>query len=96
MCAVLEDALLCFQRQFEIERRDILAAQEAEEWFFSDDSHWLFSFVSICTVLGLEPEVIRKGLKHWRQSRRPRQTAEKDVACYRSASTAEVCRLNKK
>lgn len=63
MCAVLEDALLCFQTQFEIEGRDIHAAREAEEWFFSDDSHALFSFVSICTVLGLEPEFIRKGLK---------------------------------
>ncbi len=68
MCAVLEDAFLCFQKQFEIERRGISMAQEAEEWFFSDDSHWLFSFVAICTVLGLEPEFIRHGLKHWSQS----------------------------
>ena len=65
MCAVLEDAYLCFKRQFEIERRCIpRTAQEAEEWFFSDKSHGLFSFVSICTVLGPEPEFIRKGLKH--------------------------------
>jgi hypothetical protein len=69
MCAVLEDAFLCFQKQFEIEKRGIRTAQEAEEWFFSDDSHWLFSFASICTVLGLEPEVIRHGLNHWSQSR---------------------------
>lgn len=68
MCAVLEDAFFCFQRQFEIERRDIYAAREAEEWFFSDDARELFSFVSICTVLGLEPEFIRRGLKHWSQS----------------------------
>ena len=70
MCAVLEDAFLCFQRQFEIESRSIQrAAQEAEEWFFSDDSHAPFSFVSVCDVLGLEPEFMRKGLKHRRQSR---------------------------
>jgi len=70
MCAVLEDAFLCFQRQFEIESRSIQrTAQEAEEWFFSDDAHGLFSFVSVCDVLGLEPELIRKGLKHWSQSR---------------------------
>ena len=69
MCAVLEDAFLCFQRQFEIESRSVRrAAQEAEEWFFSDDSHGLFSFVSICTVLGLEPEFIRKRLMRLSQS----------------------------
>jgi len=70
MCAVLEDAFFCFQKQFEIERSGMQrTAQEAEEWFFSDESYGLFSFVSICTVLGLEPEFIRKGLKHWSQSR---------------------------
>ena len=70
MCAVLEDAFLCFQRQFEIESRSVQrAAQEAEEWFFSDDAHGLFSFVFVCDVLGLEPEFMRKGLKHRRQSR---------------------------
>lgn len=70
MCAVLEDAFICFQSQFEIESRPIQrAAKEAEEWFFSDDSHALFSFVSVCDVLGLEPELVRKGLKHRRQSR---------------------------
>ncbi len=80
MCAVLEDAYLCFKRQFETEKRCApRAAQEAEEWFFSDDSYGLFSFVSICTVLGLDPEFIRKGLKHGSQSRldRPRRKLRK-------------------
>jgi hypothetical protein len=67
MCAVLEDAFFCFQNQFERRGMD-RTGQEAEEWFFSDDSYGLFSFVSICTVLGLEPEFIRRGLKHWSQS----------------------------
>ena len=70
MCAVLEDAFFCFQKQFEIENPRIKrTAQEAEDWFFNPDSRWLFSFLSICTVLGLEPEYIRKKLKHWSQSR---------------------------
>lgn len=70
MCAVLEDAFLCFQKPFEIDEPGIRqTAQEAEEWFFSDDSRGLFSFVSICTELGLEPEFIRQGLKHWSHSR---------------------------
>jgi hypothetical protein len=68
MYAVLEDAYLCFQKRSETDIRSIQQALEAEEWFFSDDSYALFSFVSICTVLGLEPEFIRKGLKHRGQS----------------------------
>jgi hypothetical protein len=69
MYAVLEDAFLCFHKQFETENRLVERTREAEEWFFSDDSHWLFSFVSVCHVLGLEPEYVRKKLKHWKPSR---------------------------
>jgi hypothetical protein len=66
MHAVLEDALACFQKQFETEGRRVQRmAREAEEWFSSDDAHWPFSFVSICAVLGLEPESIRQRLKRW-------------------------------
>jgi hypothetical protein len=65
MYAVLEDAFLCFQSRFEIKGQSVeRPAQEAEEWFSSADSHSLFSFVSICTVLGLDPEVMRRRLKH--------------------------------
>ena len=68
MYAVLEHAFLCFQRRFEMERRYSRHAARAEEWFNCDDSHWLFSFVSICIVLGLDREFIRQRLKHWRPS----------------------------
>lgn len=68
--AVLEDAFLCFQKQFKVPLRPLQrrAAREAEEWFFSDDTHELFSFVSVCTALGLEPEFIRKKLKQCGQT----------------------------
>lgn len=69
MCAVLEDALLCYQQRFATEVRCVEQAREAEEWFFCDEPHGLFSFVSICTMLGLDPEFIRQGLKRWSQSR---------------------------
>jgi hypothetical protein len=65
MYAVLEDAFLCFHKQFEAEPRFIRRAREAEDWFFSDDSGWFFSFVSVCDALGLEPRYIRQKLKHW-------------------------------
>lgn len=69
MYAVLEDAFLCFYMQFQSERPSIQRAREAEDWFFSDDSRWLFSFVSVCDALGLEPKYIRTKLKHWTPSR---------------------------
>ena len=63
--AVLEDAFLCFQKQFKVRLRppQRKAAHDAEKWFFSDDTQELFSFLSVCTALGLEPEFIRKKLK---------------------------------
>jgi hypothetical protein len=59
MYAVLEDAFFCFQGQIKPQ------ARRAEEWFFNDDSKSLFSFVSICGALELQPEHIRKRLKRW-------------------------------
>jgi hypothetical protein len=59
MYAVLEDAFSCLQGQIKPQ------AQRAEEWFFSDGSKSLFSFVSICKALELKPEHIRKRLKRW-------------------------------
>ena len=70
MYAVLEDAFLCFHKQFETDERFLKGAREAKDWFLSDDSRWLFSFVSVCDALGLAPEYIRKRLKHWTLSRR--------------------------
>ena len=69
MYAVLEDAFLCFHKQFEPEPRFIERAREAEDWFFSEDSGWLFSFVSICAALGLDPHYIRQKLKQWTRFR---------------------------
>ncbi len=68
MRAVLEDAVGCFQKQVVSGGRRVQRlAREAEEWFFTDDHHWPFSFVNICGVLGLDPEYIRMGLKRWLQ-----------------------------
>ena len=66
MCAVLEDAIDCFQKQFSrATQRAKHLGREAENWLFSDDPNWLFSFVSICSVLELCPQYIRQGLMRW-------------------------------
>jgi hypothetical protein len=68
MRAVLEDALHCLQRHSrQSGRRAQHLTREAEEWFFTDDPHWVFSFVNICAVLGLDPAYLRRGLRQWRQ-----------------------------
>jgi hypothetical protein len=65
MYAVLEDAFQCFHKPLEPESRFSQRARDAERWFFSDDSRRLFSFVSVCRALGLEPRYIRIKLKNW-------------------------------
>lgn len=78
MQSVLKDAIECFQKQFGTPRfRDYRIAREAEQWFFTDDYQWPFSFVNICSVLGIDPEYIRRGLN--------RQKAERPVEIPRRA-----------
>ena len=64
MRAVLDDPLACVHRPDETARRWVQReAQEGEEWLFSDDAHGIFSYVSVCAVLGLEPTSIRQELR---------------------------------
>lgn len=65
MRAVLEDAVHCFQKTQGSEA--LRLAKDAEQWFFSDEQRWPFSFVNICAVLGLDAEYLRLGLQRWRQ-----------------------------
>ena len=86
MRAVLEEAVHCLQRQsLKSGRRAQRLTREAEEWFFTDDSRWLFSFVNICAVLGLDPEYIRRGLMQWRRhhSTAPQKTRRLIVPAHR-------------
>ena len=60
MTAILEDATLCIEwgRQRRHWRTRLLAA-EAETWVRSDCREWLFSFASICDVLGMDADALR-------------------------------------
>jgi hypothetical protein len=69
MRAVLDDALACVHRQNETARRWVQReAREAEEWLFCDDAYGIFSYVSVCAVLGLKPQSARQGLRRRRPS----------------------------
>ena len=70
MCAVFEDAFNCFAKQFAAKDPHAQRlAREAEEWFFSKEECWPFSFVNICIVLSLDPKYVRKGLRQWQRQR---------------------------
>jgi hypothetical protein len=66
LLAILEDGVRCYQENlFVIGGKRRALFDEAKEWLFSDDAHWFCSFVSICTMLNLEPNYIRRGLRQW-------------------------------
>jgi len=67
MVAILADALDCFQKNLcarTSKRRRLF--REAEQWIFSDDSHWVFSFCNICDVLGFDASALRAQAVAWK------------------------------
>ena len=68
MYAMLDDALQCFTKQFvESGRHDQCLAKEAEQWLFSNDDRWPFSFINVCLVLRIDPGYVRLQLRQLRQ-----------------------------
>ena len=66
LLAILEDGIRCYQENIHVsggKRRTLF--EEARDWLFNDDTGWFCSFVSICTLLNLEPNYIRRGLRQW-------------------------------
>jgi len=60
MVAILEDAMLCITRGRGRRRaRTRRLDAEAETWMRSDSREWLFSFASICDVLGIDADALR-------------------------------------
>lgn len=75
--AVLEDGIRCFQDNASArggKKKKLF--EEAEEWLFCDDSDWLFSFTSVCSLLGFDPGYIRRGLKRWERKSRSSENNE--------------------
>ncbi len=68
MLAVLEDGVICFQKNISTrDEKGKRSLSEAEEWVLMEqNSDWLFSFDNICETLGLNPGYIREGLQRWR------------------------------
>ncbi|HEU4341659.1 MAG TPA: hypothetical protein VFU31_08825 [Candidatus Binatia bacterium] len=83
--AVLEDAINVFQNNLTAQSgRGKKLFDEAEEWIWEQDGHWLFSFESVCEILGLNPAYVRRGLLRWK---------EKQLAQSRSSESWEKRRM---
>lgn len=70
MLAILEDAVSCYQKYAESQRgRNKRLFEEAAEWIYEDDTAWVFSFESVCSALGIDPDFLRSGLRAWMDRR---------------------------
>ena len=68
LLAVLEDGVRSFQDNvLPRNKKKQILFEEAEAWLFSDESNGVFSFVSICALLGFNTSYIRRGLRQWQE-----------------------------
>ena len=76
MLAVLEDAINCFQANVMAERgRRKRLFDETLDWFLDRGDDWLFSFESVCEILRLNPDYVRRGLLRWKDKKLARPAA---------------------
>jgi hypothetical protein len=81
LLAVLEDGVRCFQDNvLPRNKKKQILFEEAEAWLFGDESNEIFSFASICALLGFDPGYIRRGLRQW-QERAVGGTRKKQRGC---------------
>jgi hypothetical protein len=63
MLAVLKDAIMTYKKRMPLGNA---LFKEAETWLFDRERDWLFSFETVCAVLGLSAEKIRQNLLAWK------------------------------
>jgi hypothetical protein len=83
MCAILIDAVRCFQTN--LEARKPARQQQFREthfWIFSDTGGGPFSFMEVCSALELDPHGVRRSLLRWQRRKR---AGEKPPTIRRSA-----------
>lgn len=71
MWALLKDTLASYQAYSEARTvHEQRLFREAERWVESDDLAWVFSFQSVCGVLGIDSDYLRNELHRWRRQHR--------------------------
>jgi len=69
MWALLKDTLFSYQtytNAHTVQGQRLF--REAEKWLESDDTRWVFSFQSVCAVLGIDSDYLRNELHRWRRN----------------------------
>jgi hypothetical protein len=80
MTAVLDDAVLCYFKNIQCRtRREKRIFNETQEWFFSNDEDGLFTFKSICSHLGVDPDYVKRGLVLFKRSQQPEDKWRKNL-----------------
>jgi hypothetical protein len=65
MLAILKDAIDCFRDNCSAKQgKKKRLFDNAKGWLFGSDD-WVFGFQNICSVLGLNPKYVLKGLVRW-------------------------------
>lgn len=68
MLAILEDDIACFQKYlFARDGKGKTLFREAETWAL-EKGDGVFSFDSVCEILGFDPNYLRRGLAKWKQA----------------------------
>jgi hypothetical protein len=76
MCAILEDAVGCFQNYFFArDKKGKELFLDAETWINGEESKSVLSFDDVCEELDLAPEFLRSGLRRWKQKKLAEDTA---------------------
>ena len=64
LAAILEDAVQEYRKYSRAHDADGKKRfREVEEWIMARGNDWIFSFDSVCDLLGLDPEYVRRGLR---------------------------------
>lgn len=73
MLAILEDAIGCIQKNARATSgKGKRLFDEAMEWINEQEGDWLFSFESVCDVLGFNAPCLRGGIIKWVEAERNR------------------------
>ncbi len=73
VAALLKDGIDSYIKQLSAKPRRgrKTLANEAEEWIWSKDEDWPFSFENVCRILKVEPDYIRRILLRYKQEHTP-------------------------
>ena len=89
--AVLEDAVLCFQRFINATgRKEKQLYQDAEAWIFGPVDNGIFSFEFICEICGFDPDFLRMGLRKWSEQNRLSGASRKASAQLSHRATRQI------